>query len=728
MSDTIVRILDTTEGYGGSFEIATDLSVRPCAVLPEGVDSTVITTTEATRIPLARRAGIIGVNVEGSGARVLVSFDGGETWLSNKVFIGYSPDQSGTVNMIPVMTSNTAPSGVASASSENSTSNQAWKAMDNNKDTFWISVGAGSAWIQYKFSSGIVVNKYNIDNSGASAGPTPNSWSFLGSNDGTNWTILDTQTDQANWSSSLNRSYSFPNQAAYLYYRLNIISSLNGAQIYLGTLALYEALPLYGWGPVDINEIAEKGMTPEEISTITQAQWQEVFQPTGIDFAVYLDDSLSSYGDTNIYPATVVKTVSYNGFYAYSSEYIPEDMVITAVNLQRWNNNTVGTYVYLYSGGGLYATVVPNPSNSTTVWWYNTQMKAIDKVVWVAPNVSSSSYAVMFKSEIYATKKIAYLKSITVILPENYPPAITDIHITPDTTHNQDVVLTATITDAEGDEAFYRILVNGEPLTAYASNGSSYPIAETIPSDRLIVGTNAIDIQTKDEGQEGTPYTVYVTRTNALPAVVGVLNRLDFTATIMDADGDFVRYRVKVNGEPRTEWTAYAIPPINVAYTLHKLDILVGYQNTLTLEVQDSLGEVAVTDFDFVGQYYGLLFEDQDGPFADDKGNVLRYLDFGVMIAGANSSPQAIKLSNTTGQNLQSLTVTADSMPTIPGMEQPEVTVEFDSTMDFTRPVTTMPVLMLNDGSAADFWARLKTDRKSRTGGVFTLRAKGEVT
>ncbi len=62
------------------------------------------------------------------------------------------------VNAIPEMTSDTAPSGGASASS---TQNQAWIAFSNAND--WRTAnGQTAGWIRYDFTRKIVISKYSI--------------------------------------------------------------------------------------------------------------------------------------------------------------------------------------------------------------------------------------------------------------------------------------------------------------------------------------------------------------------------------------------------------------------------------------------------------------------------------------------------------------------------------------------------------------------------------------
>lgn len=53
------------------------------------------------------------------------------------------------------------------------------------------------------------------------------------------------------------------------------------------------------WQTVELSNISVYGMDVSTINSITLARWQEIFAPTAIDFAVYLNRSLSSYLNTN---------------------------------------------------------------------------------------------------------------------------------------------------------------------------------------------------------------------------------------------------------------------------------------------------------------------------------------------------------------------------------------------------------------------------------------------
>ncbi|KAF6626974.1 hypothetical protein H6F38_23250 [Paenibacillus sp. EKM208P] len=125
-------------------------------------------------------------------------------------------------NAVPAMTSATTPSGVASASSEyNPSATTAWMAFDRT-GRYWATSNTQTGWIKYKFPNQIIIQNYNITSHSTEYQGSPKNWTFEGSNDDTNWTVLDTQSNQTGWTASQTRKYITNNKQSYQYYRLNV--------------------------------------------------------------------------------------------------------------------------------------------------------------------------------------------------------------------------------------------------------------------------------------------------------------------------------------------------------------------------------------------------------------------------------------------------------------------------------------------------------------------------
>ena len=150
------------------------------------------------------------------------------TWAEAIIGSAYVDYVSNVKN--PTMTSNTTPSGVASASSvyNNNTSYYAWKAFDNNASTIWASSTSDTtnAWVQYQFAKGEniycakIVGKYQ---GGSSRLKT---YSLKGSNDGVNFDeIVPKRGPFENSSSDIEHIEAFTPSSQYSYYRLAEIST-----------------------------------------------------------------------------------------------------------------------------------------------------------------------------------------------------------------------------------------------------------------------------------------------------------------------------------------------------------------------------------------------------------------------------------------------------------------------------------------------------------------------
>jgi hypothetical protein len=140
-------------------------------------------------------------------------------------------------NVIPRMTSNTTPSGVANGSA---TQNQFYYAFDGTVTDFGTPASTPSGWVSYQFTSPRVIKQYSIRSN--TGGYCPKNWTFEGSNDGSSWTVLDTQTNIANWvtANGDQRTFNISNTNSYYYYRLNVTAVNGGDHVVISELAMSE--------------------------------------------------------------------------------------------------------------------------------------------------------------------------------------------------------------------------------------------------------------------------------------------------------------------------------------------------------------------------------------------------------------------------------------------------------------------------------------------------------
>ncbi len=143
--------------------------------------------------------------------------------LNNSAFYLRVPNAA-----IPIMTSNVTPSGIVAASSISSVALDSWQAFDGSTGTRWQSGTLNVGWLRYEFPTPRTIRRYAVTSAGSGIGGGTNSnissWTFEGSNDATNWTILDTRTGLilADLQYSDN---TFTNNTGFTFYRINVTAT-----------------------------------------------------------------------------------------------------------------------------------------------------------------------------------------------------------------------------------------------------------------------------------------------------------------------------------------------------------------------------------------------------------------------------------------------------------------------------------------------------------------------
>nr|WP_229482148.1 alginate lyase family protein [Massilia sp. JS1662] len=119
----------------------------------------------------------------------------------------------------------------------------AGNAFDRNSGSYWFYSGV-MGWLQYDLGHTETVQRYTVISANDKIGRDPKDWQFQGSNDGVNWTTLDTQTGQAFANRFQLNSYTIASPGAYRWYRLNITSN-NGDTSFtdLAEIGLFAAKP-----------------------------------------------------------------------------------------------------------------------------------------------------------------------------------------------------------------------------------------------------------------------------------------------------------------------------------------------------------------------------------------------------------------------------------------------------------------------------------------------------
>jgi hypothetical protein len=141
----------------------------------------------------------------------------------------------------PTAMVNLAFSGTSTASfNAGSSTEGSAKAFDTDPGSKWYGYNAPTGWLQYDFGTGNaqVVKRYTI-NCADVATRDPKNWNFLGSQDGSTWTTLDSQGNQSFGVRMQIKTYSIGNTTAYRFYRLDVTANNGATGLAISELGLW---------------------------------------------------------------------------------------------------------------------------------------------------------------------------------------------------------------------------------------------------------------------------------------------------------------------------------------------------------------------------------------------------------------------------------------------------------------------------------------------------------
>lgn len=153
---------------------------------------------------------------------------------------GNSPQHSSS--RLPTQMANIAFGGTTLASiNTGSGVGQSDDAFNGDPASKWHCYNSTTGWIQYDFgaNNAQTVKRYTINSADVPA-RDPKGWQFQGSQDGSTWTTLDTQSNQTFAYQAAQKTYNIGNTTAYRYYRLNITANNGDAySVAIGDLGLW---------------------------------------------------------------------------------------------------------------------------------------------------------------------------------------------------------------------------------------------------------------------------------------------------------------------------------------------------------------------------------------------------------------------------------------------------------------------------------------------------------
>ena len=236
------------------------------------------------------------------------------------------------------------------------------KAFDDNLSTYWDGCCSGypDQWLKYDFGAQAakIINQYKFEDMG---GECPVDWTFEGSSDDSNWTVLDTQ----NFTSVCQVNFTSPpfsegpNTTAYRYYRFHFTEGYGGNEngYRLEEVELIETDPywrtedvcisgkcLYFNGTSDYVSAGDpsSGLLDFGLNSFTMSAW---FKPTGSSYEGIIGKH--GYEGYEIF-------IDSNRNLKFSVDDVTDNIILASIDNNAWyhvsvviNSNNDMAYAYL---------------------------------------------------------------------------------------------------------------------------------------------------------------------------------------------------------------------------------------------------------------------------------------------------------------------------------------------------------------------------------------------
>lgn len=617
----------------------------------------------------------------------------------------------------PDMTNDTTPSPyVVSASSFSSASNSPYKAFDSNLTTTdghsWLTESGTSHWLKIDFGignekiiQGFHVHGYKF----AGTSPPPTSMVLEGSNDNSTFTTLyENIPDSATWNNKI--VYEFDNDEPYRYFRLSF--KINSTRVMIRDFRLYEydsQQNLVNLPSLEENAFINYGIDKgRKIDFNYKFSQRKVVNEDGSftimneSFPISLKDELGStfsiieYTDNPSQDNSVIKTETESySVYDHISE-TPEVLVYTELNEDITVETTTEPFdIYDEFGDEvevLYYTDDEKVNEADLIleanWSPIDELQGDFEVVTWTDEPQDSAQRVL---EMVAIPKPQFVKLTNPKKLYGY----------------LDEVVAKDISKSYRDEARYLfsnqdgnvwyvwdfklkefVVVDISTHSDILKNGMKWNELKLLTTDDWRTWSEEymnIGVFLKDNPRDtitsivdSISYKDYLPR-NSVEVEKANFYILNTTAKIdlnivgntvegilSDDDLTRVQYRILLNGTPyypvNGDFTELSTPPQNINLTISSNDIKIDDWNTVKVEFRDFFGTTDFWQTNFIGTYSGLMFKDVHGDYySNEIGEVLKYLDFGTIIAGQTTIEHEIILRNQYGYDVKNVHVYANT-------------------------------------------------------------------
>lgn len=666
-------------------------------------------------------------------------------------------------NLIPNMTSNTIPFGVANASANSSS---AWYAFNYDTVRAWTSnTSTKPYWIQYKFFSPKTISKYLLRATDDLRG-IMTTWSFQGSNDGTVWDALDSQSGITNWKAWEAKEFTFHNNVPYLYYRLTItetspsigwytrISSIQMMESIYNkkTLVLNDSVYKYyigSWMEIgtNVNQDDYLAYGIDDLSAIPESAWAEL--SGDVELCYYTDDPNKTEAQFTIATEPFTLEDEFSGQTIKVIEYTDNpnqtESTITLETEPFTLYDELGDEVDI-----LYYTDDPNKTSAELE--INANYSPLDEldgdfevVTWSdsdAPPLLHVEGVPFEQVVLPSSEQEIFGKLLSLILEENSNDSVGKLRVimsfdggrtwesnkygkwlTIDHT-NKDVIISHGMSPHD---------VSKLQEASFKGKGDKirigYLIADNIhlADGHTFLHNTKADVTSPTGTIKFSDVAFYILNTAATIQVEFAGNKL--SGELSDDDLGKVQYKVSLNGNPYYPSSGHYTPLMNspqaININLSDRDILFGVYNTLRIDFQDAWGQQDYWETTFIGTYSGIMFMDENKNYLSNSfGEILKYLDFGVIIAGQTTLEQKVIVKNQIGYRVQNLLleVVKEKLPE-------GVTIEMSrSNFPFIAEAPLLFNRFFNEDEEFEFYVRIVTELLAppAPNGTFEIRAKAD--
>ncbi|PIH56947.1 discoidin domain-containing protein [Paenibacillus sp. LK1] len=661
-----------------------------------------------------------------------------------------------TINAIPLTTS--ANSNIIASGSN--TTYPIYGAYDRNLNTGWTSNTAQKGWLGYNFQRDIIIYKYSIAVVGVQYAATPKSWTFEGSNDGSNWTVLDSRSNIINWSAGvLRQEYTITNPQKFKLYRINVTDIGNaGAYVLIGELEMFEMIlesrvlvmhnqsfkKYHSGSWIEVSSSPTEsdylnGSTLSELSLIPETAWSQL--KGEVELCYYTDDPAKTEVSFNIETEP----------FTLAQEW--EDKEIKIIEYTDDPNQTESTITIETEPFTIYDEL----GDSVDVLYYTDDPSKTSAELNITANYSpldelEGDFDVVTWSDNNNPKTVtsSSIPSPQSIIQTDDYYMFGDLLSIVDKLNSTNGTLRFAVSFNEGDT--WEVCKFGKwktidisSLFTFKQSGMSHYDLSLIGSKSLKDKGNKIrfayyiedNIHNSDAGIQidnmklninSATETIkmdnvafYVLNTNATIQLSLTGGKL--TGVLDDSDKGRVQYRILLNDKPYYpsdgSFTRLAPSPQDIDINISDRDIIFNQPNKLKVEFQDYWGETDYWETTFIGSYSGLMFMDESGEYLSDTfGGILKQLDFGVIIAGQTTLTQKVRIKNQLGYAIDNVYLEMDKK-----YERDGVVVELSRQANPFLPIDYLTYGLTQPDETIDFYVRIATDMRAQPNpnGLFEL-------